>query len=306
MSGCDRWELRRGEEGFPHMAEDCPGIGDVIYGMGNRHLLEGPCLSVVGTRKATPYGLSVAKMAGEVAAGLGITVVSGGARGCDYAAGRAALDAGGRTIVCAGCGADMLYPSSSADLFEDARSSRGAVIALEGWGSRPRRWCFPKRNQLIACLSRSVLVAEAGMPSGTFSTATYAAELGRNVYAVPGSIFSKQSRGANRLIESGAAIIADEVALQVRIALDYGQLALQAQDATTTDAEAHDPLLEALRASPARTEDLAATLGVDALTMVRTLASYESRGLVVRMADGRYSPSEAVLLAEFDRRQGRR
>lgn len=303
MSDASRWELRRGEPGFPHMADDCPGIGDVIYGMGNPRLLQHPCMSIVGTRKATPYGLSVAKMAGEVAAGLGITVVSGGARGCDYAAGRAALDAGGTTIVCAGCGADMLYPSSSADLFEDARSERGAVVALEPWGMRARRYCFPKRNQLIACLSKSILVTEAGMPSGTFSTATFAAELGRNIYAVPGSIFSKSSRGANHLIESGAAIISDEVSLQVRISLDYGHLPLLTDEPSESGG---DPLIEAVRASPSRAEDLARSFGVDALTMLRRLSAYEARGLIVRLPDGRFSPSETLLLSEFDRKQGRK
>lgn len=301
MSGKERFELVRGEPGFPKLVEGCRSI-ERIYGIGDRKALDRPCISIVGARRATPYGLSAAKMAGEVAAGLGITVVSGGARGCDYAAGRAALDAGGTTIVCAGCGADTTYPKSSRDLFDEARSGRGAVIALEGWGAPPRRYCFPRRNELIAALSVSTLVVEAGMPSGTFSTATTAAELGRNVYAVPGSIFSPASRGANHLIESGAAIIADEVSLQVRISMDYGSLLLVPEEADDEDA---DEVIAMVMASPLTTDQIARALGRDPVAMLPVLANYEASGRLVRLADGRYSPSEAELLRGFDRSHGR-
>ena len=286
-----RWELERGQDGYPSALEEIDGIGDVIYGMGDPTLLETPCISIIGARRASPYGVAVSAMAGRVAAECGITVVSGGARGCDHAAGRAAVDAGGKTIVVSGCGADLHYPHSSKRLFDEARSWAGAVISLEPWGAPPLPFTFPKRNRVIAALSRSLIVAEAGLPSGTFGTATFANELGRNVYAVPGSIFSAGSAGTNRLIESGAAIISDETALSVRISLDYGVLALQ-HEARESD----DEVLRSLAASPSTPEDLARHLGIEVLEMLKVLANYEARGVVHRMPDGRLSLTKSAYL----------
>lgn len=285
------WELVRGEPDFPAALEDIDGIGDVVYGTGDPSVLDSPCISVIGARRASPYGIAVATMAGRVAAECGITVVSGGARGCDHAAGRAALDAGGKTIVVSGCGADLHYPQSSRKLFEDARGGGGAVIAIEPWGTPPLPFTFPRRNRVIAALSQSLIVVEAGLPSGTFGTATFAGELGKNVYAVPGSIFSAGSAGTNRLIESGAAIIGDETALHVRISMDYGVVALQAQAQ-----EPNDEVVRALAASPATVEELARHLGMDVLGTLKVLANYEARGVVHRMPDGRLSLTKSAYL----------
>ena len=296
MSG-GRWELARGSEGYPPALEDLEGPPAAVFGIGDPLALLGPCISVVGTRRPTPYGTAVAQMVGRVAARCGLVVVSGGARGCDYAAGRAALDAGGRTVVVAGCGADRVYPSSSADLFRDAAGSGSCVVSIERWGTAPLRYTFPKRNRVIAALSRSLVVTEAGLPSGTFSTAGCAAELGREVYAVPGSIFSPNSAGANRLIETGAAIVADEVALEMRITMDYGLMLLRSEHAPRRD----PPIMAALVASPARPEELAAEMGEEVLTVVRNLANYESTGLARRLPDGRYAPTERALLMDDER-----
>ena len=287
------WELYRGGEGYPEVLEDLEGPPETIYGIGDAGALLGPCISVVGTRRPTPYGMAVAQMVGRVAAHCGMVVVSGGARGCDYAAGRAALDAGGRTVVVSGCGADRIYPASSRDLFEDASRGRSCVISIERWGMAPLRYTFPKRNRIIAALSKSLVVTEAGLPSGTFSTASCAAELGREVYAVPGSIFSPNSAGANRLIESGAAIIADEVALETRITMDYGLMVLGVEH----DQRKDPPIMAALVASPARPEELALQMGEEVLTIIKNLANYESAGLVRRLPDGRYAPTERAFLA---------
>lgn len=290
------WELVRGEPGFPEALEGVSGVGDRIYGTGDADALRGECISVVGARRATPYGLACARMAGAAAARAGLTLVSGGARGCDSAAGRAALEAGGRTVVVSGCGAELCYPRSSADLFEAARSGGGAVVAIEPWGTPPRRRNFPRRNRVIAALSRCTLVVEAGERSGSLQTATAAAALGRSVYAVPGSIFAPTSVGANRLIEEGAAIVCDETALQTRIALDYGRAAL-AVARPGGGPRWDDEVLRALVSRPARADELARDMGASLADMVRLLSHYEAQGIVSRLADGRYSPSESTLLA---------
>lgn len=287
-----RWEIRMGEDGYPPSLHDLASPPAVLYGMGDPECLLGPCLGVVGARRATPYGLSIASMCGRTAAEGGVCVVSGGAMGCDAAAGRAALAAGGKTVVVSGCGADQVYPSESRDVYEGAVASGGAVVSAERWGTGPRRWAFPKRNSLIAALSRVLIVTEAGARSGTMGTADAAIELGRSLYAIPGSVYSANSRGTNSLIADGARIIPDEESLALSISLDFGFLLLgDSQPPRKTG-----PVMAALLASPLRPDELASSLGEDVLSTLRVLADYEARNLVERLPDGRYCPSEAYLL----------
>lgn len=288
----ERWEIRLGDEGYPACFLDLAKPPSVVYGVGDPACLQRPCLGVVGARRATPYGRAAAKMSGRVAAEGGVCVVSGGAMGCDAAAARAALAAGGRTIVVSGCGADQVYPSESADVFEGAVERGGAVVSVERWGTGPRRWAFPKRNALIAALSRVLIVTEAGARSGTMGTADAAIELGRTLYAIPGPIYSANSRGTNSLIADGARIIPDEASLALAISLDFGFLLMEDGAAPGKTG----PVMAALLASPLRPDELANGLGEDVLGIYRTLADYEARNLVERLPDGRYCPSEAYLL----------
>ncbi|MBR3327000.1 MAG: DNA-protecting protein DprA [Atopobiaceae bacterium] len=281
----ERWELKQDDELFPSMLrEEMTAHISVLYGRGNAEVLNEPCISVIGARRATPYGIAIAEMAGRVAAESGVVVVSGGAMGCDHAASRAALDAGGRTVIVAGCGADRVYPASSRDVFEGALEHDGAVVAIESWGTPPQKHTFPKRNVVIAALSPVLLVAEAGERSGTMSTADAALALDRIIYAAPGSIFSPTSQGTNRLICEGALPICSEVDLETRLSMDYGVLRVMADGVTPQMGE----LISALVATPLRPDDLAPRLGQSVLTLLCTLADYESRGIVEHLPDGRY------------------
>ncbi len=294
VGSADRWEIKMGEKDYPQALLELAHPPEVVYGRGDPSALAGPCLSVVGSRRATPYGLTIAEMAARVAAGHGITVVSGGAMGCDHAASAAALRSGGRTVIVSGCGADAVYPQSSRDIYDGAVAAGGAVISEQRWGTGPRRWAFPRRNAMIAALSEVLVVTEAGPRSGTLSTAEAAAELGRVVYAIPGSIFSPNSAGTNRLIADGARVIPDEQTLSVALSLDYGAAVL-APDPSRRDA---GPVMGALLASPARPDELATRLGEGVLTVLRTLTDFEARGLVERLPDGRYAVTRAYLLGE--------
>lgn len=256
-----------------------------LYGMGDLTVLGMDSISIVGARRATPYGMAIAEMCGRIAAESDICVVSGGAMGCDHAACRAAIDAGGRAVIVSGCGADVVYPRSSADIFRDAVESGGAVISLEPWGREPRPFAFPKRNVVIAALSPVLVVTEAGERSGTMSTANAALELDRTIYAVPGSVFSPTSQGTNRLIAEGALPICSEVDMEMRISMDYGVMRVVMEGVPSQMGD----VISALVASPARPDELATRLGRDVLTLLRTLADYESRGIVEHLADGRYS-----------------
>lgn len=282
----ERTCLRRGQEGFPEMLLDLtdPPI-EALNVLGDAAVLHGSCISIIGARLATPYGIAVAQMAGRIAAECGLVVVSGGAKGCDRAASRAALDAGGRTVIVSGCGADQVYPSSSADIYQDALERGGAIVSLEDWGAGPRPYRFPKRNAVIAALSKSLFVTEAGLRSGTMSTADVALSLGRLIYAIPGSIFSPNSQGTNHLIAEGALIVTSEADLETRIALDYNVLHLGGTEGTWSGGK----VISALVASPSTLDELSRSLGESVMTLLDTVADYEAKGIVERLPDGRYS-----------------
>ena len=293
--GTPRWDLRIGEEGYPQMLLDLENPPEMIHGVGSIEVLSTMYLGVIGTRLATPYGMATASMAGRVAAESGITLVSCGAMGCDAAALRGALDAGGRAVVVSGVGADRIYPKSSRDVFERAPRQGGAVIALAPWGAEVHRFAFLQRNTIIAALSTALVVCEAGQRSGTTSTALAATELGREVYAVPGSVFSPESQGANALIRDGAHIITSESDLELLISRDFGVLRLVQEK----PASPRGRVLSALVASPMRADDLANHLGMAPLELLRILADYEVAGAVKRLADGRYAATEETLLGQM-------
>lgn len=289
----ERWEITPSDELYPASLKDLDNPPKRLYGLGDPTALASSSLAIIGARKATPYGLAVAEMAGRIAAECGITVVSGGAMGCDASALRAAQLAGGVTVVVSGTGADRPYPRTSRDVFEGAPKGGGCVVSLERWGSPPVPYAFPKRNRVIAALCEALLVSEAGERSGTSSTADCAAGLGRSIYAVPGSIFSPESVGSNRLIGEGAAAIASEEDLEMRISLDFGAVRLMAGGQRRELGR----ILSALVASPMRPDDLANRLGEPALSVLVALSDYEASGLVVRLPDGRYSPSRECLVS---------
>ncbi len=282
----NKFELTRDDELFPEFIKEQPSIKvERLYGIGNPEALSNKSVSIIGARSATPYGIAIAQMAGRVAGESGITVVSGGARGCDYAASRAALDAGGTTVIVPGCGADRIYPRSSEDAFRGAVAQGGCIVSIEPWGTPPLPHNFPKRNVIIAALSEVLLVAEAGERSGTMSTADAALQMDRTIYAVPGSIFSPTSQGTNRLISEGALPICSEVDLETRLSLDFGVMRMLVEGKPREVSE----LVSALVALPLRADELAPRLGIDTLTLLRMLADYESRGIVEHLPDGRYS-----------------
>lgn len=173
----------------------------VLYVRGR--LREEPSLAIVGSRRASAYGLEAAELFARALAAAGVTIVSGFARGVDAAAHRGALDAGGATVAVLGCGVDVDYPRGHRRLGE-AIAERGAVISELPCGAEPRAWNFPVRNRIIAALSLGTLVVEAAVRSGSLITARQALELNRDVLAVPGRIFDERALGPNTLIAAGA------------------------------------------------------------------------------------------------------
>ncbi len=184
-------------------------------------------VAVVGSRKASTYGRTVAKNLCQEFALKGVTVVSGMARGIDSAAHRGALSGGGRTIAVLGCGVNVIYPPENRQLYHEIIGN-GAIISEFPMNAKPDRQNFPARNRVISGMSLGTVVVEAGKRSGALITADSALEQGRDVFAVPGNISSASSKGTNRLIKQGASLIehADDVlnALPLEISREIGKI----------------------------------------------------------------------------------
>ncbi len=281
-----RFELALGDAGYPELLSLAPDPPAVLYGIGDPEAL---CagVAIVGARKATPYGVQAARLLAGWAGAAGYVVVSGGAIGCDQAAHRAVLSAGGTTVAVLAGGADVAYPRSAHDLLGQISQS-GAVVSEHPWGTLPQRWTFRTRNRIIAGLSVAVLVLEAALGSGTFSTAEYAADAGREVLAVPGSIFAPECTGANRLVRQGAVPITEADDLRCALESLLGPARVEPEAVLSPGSQDEDPLFSALRTNPMRPDDAARALGWDIVTVTRRLGMLEAKGLVTRYRDGRY------------------
>jgi len=178
-------------------------------------------ISMVGSRKCTEYGLSVAYRFSSELARAGLVIVSGMARGVDSMSHRGALDAGGITAAVLGCGADVCYPPENKVLMRRIQE-RGCIISEYPPGTKPALGYFPSRNRIISGMSRATVVVEAGRKSGTLITVDQALNEGREVMAVPGNITSKLSEGTNRLIRQGATPVtsSDDILEQLGLTVD--------------------------------------------------------------------------------------
>jgi len=198
--------LTREDVGYPPQLREDPDAPPMLYVRGALTTEDALAVAVVGSRDATSYGIGVAEEIAAELASRGVAVVSGLARGIDAAAHRGALRAGGRTIAVLGSGVDVIYPPGHERLAAEV-IERGALVSQFPMGTPPRRFHFPVRNRLIAGLALGVVVVEAGVQSGALITARLAAELGREVMAVPGRVTSAVSRGVHGLLKDGAALV---------------------------------------------------------------------------------------------------
>ena len=165
------------------------------------------CLAVVGSRRLTSYGQRVTEQLVTEVAAAGITIVSGFMYGGDEAAHRAAVKAGGRTIAVMPCGIELIHPEYQQDLYVEILDNKGLVLSEYEGQFLPTNWTYPRRNRIVAGLSKAVLVVEAGLKSGTLITTDFAKKFGRKVFAVPGPITSEVSRGTSKLLREGASLV---------------------------------------------------------------------------------------------------
>jgi len=253
-----------------------PPLGVFVRGT----LPDGHAVALVGARRASAYGREVAEYLGRELAASGVTVVSGMAQGVDASAHRGALAAGGPTAAVWGAGPDRVYPPENGALAEEI-AAHGCLVTEYPPGSAPLAHHFPERNRIIAGLSEAVVVVEADERSGALITARLALEEGREVMAVPGSVFSRLSAGPNGLLRAGAApvLTAGDV---------LGALGLPLH-AAGVDATEEPPLLAMIRPGEAVTVDrLAVESGLPIAQVLEALLTLELAGRVSRQADGRY------------------
>jgi DNA processing protein len=286
--------LPRGAPGWPERLEHLDSPPNGLWLRGALPAAGVPCVAVVGARRATPGGLLTAREIAVELAAAGVTVVSGMARGVDAAAHAGALDGGGDTIAVLGCGIDLCYPSEHREL-RDRIAAHGCVASEDAGTAAPVAWRFPRRNRLIAALAEAVVVVEATPRSGALSTARWAADLGREVLAVPGSIRSASSAGTNLLIRDGVRpflAVTDlfEAAPSLRRAL-VAPDAPGPHPGLGEEAPAADPLLrrvlECIGADPVHPDEIGAALGVSMAPLAAALTTLQMRGAISDVCGGR-------------------
>lgn len=269
------------DDDYPKQLLQIPDPPILIYVRGVRRLLAAPSLAVVGSRNATPQGLANAENFARALSDAGLVITSGLALGIDAAAHRGGLAGRASSIAVLGCGADIVYPSANASLF--AQIAAKGVIATEfALGTAPLAGNFPRRNRLISGLARGCLVVEAALASGSLITARLAAEQGREVFAIPGSIHSPLSRGCHALLKQGAKLVEnaqdvlEELGIVEPAATDHHTLGQS------------DELLQYMGYDPCRIDVLMRRAGLTAETVSAKLLQLELEGKVSCLPGGLY------------------
>ena len=298
------------DEDFPLMLTEGITPPPVLFLRGNTALLQRPAVAVVGSRHATPQALRIARDFGEAISEQEIAVVSGMAAGIDAAAHQGALAGAGGTIAVWGTGIDRIYPPANKNLAYQI-AERGLIVSEFPLDTRPLAGNFPRRNRIIAALAQAVLVVEAAPESGSLITAKLAAEMGREVMAVPGSIDNPHSKGCHKLIKEGAKLVEclDDILQECPQLLQKAPLSSysiykertesSAADATeplqtaerpseTMDESGKDELLAAMGYDPVHPDSLAQSLGLPAADVYARLLELELDGQIAAMTGGRY------------------
>ncbi len=277
--------VRPGDQGYPSYLAQINSSPLLLYIKGDLKDEDRFSIAIVGSRKATPYGINITeKIAGELSS-LGFTIVSGMARGIDTTAHKAALKEGGRTIAVLGSGMDVVYPPENRGLMERIVEN-GAVITEFPLGTKPNRENFPIRNRLISGLSMGVLVVEATENSGSLITANYANEQGKEVFAIPGNITSDNTKGVHRLIKGGAKLVHNVNDIVEELApLLKGLIKDRKLKAVALEKD-EKKVADILSSEPMHIDDIIRQSGISSNRLLTLLLNLELKG-VVKQIDGK-------------------
>lgn len=266
---------------YPPLLREITDPPCLLYALGDLEE-KGPAVGIVGTRHPSHYGLRMAETLGHDLAAFGATIVSGLARGCDMAAHKGALKAGGFTIAVLGTGVDIVYPRENKKLYEEIKE-KGLVLSEFPISAPPAKYTFPMRNRIISGLSIGVVVVEAPLRSGSLMTARLALEYGREVFAVPGQATSNKSNGTNKLIKDGAPLVENAVDVAGALKLDITPFVSGHDESEAEKArpEGEEMVLwKALDERPAHIDDLTERTGLSILKASALLLEMEIKGLV--------------------------
>jgi len=267
------------DPGYPPRLQEIFDRPPVLFVRGALAQADEWAVAVVGTRRVSVYGRQVAEEMSRGLAASQVTVISGLARGVDAIAHRSALDAGGRTIGVLACGLDMVYPPEHKRLAEQI-FEQGALISDYAIGTQPRSEFFPRRNRILSGISLGVLVVEGDIKSGALITARQALEQNREVFAVPGSIYSPGSRGTNKLIQDGEAKLTldvQDILAELNLTMAAHQMEM-AEIIPADDTEA--TLLRLLGSEPAHIDEVRRQSGLPIAAVTSALAMLELKGAV--------------------------
>jgi DNA processing protein len=273
---------------YPALLKKTDDAPPVLFVKGSCELNAKPVVAVVGSRLATQYGKATAELLGRDLSSAGFLVVSGMARGIDSSAHRGALSAGEPTVAVLGCGVDVVYPPENLKL-RDQIAACGAVISEYPMGEGPLAGHFPNRNRIITGMSLGVVAVEARADSGVFSSVRWAADQGREVFAVPGPISSEASSGTNRLIKHGAKLVqsVNDIIEELRPQMAGLRKTDLKQTAPRLGKE-EEPIFELLSDQPRHVDSLAQQAQRSVTEVLRALFDLEMRGLVRQLPGKMY------------------
>ena len=266
--------IRFGDSTYPPLLAEISDPPACLWIRGDHLTFSTIGVAVIGARAASPEGLTAAYEIAFDLARAGVVVISGLARGIDSSAHRGAIDGGGRTIAVLGTGIDLVYPSENMELSRNI-TENGLLVTEFPPGCHPEDWHFPKRNRIISGLSKAVVVVEAKERSGSLITARLAADQGRDVMAVPGTIVGGRNRGANALLRDGAKLVESAVDILQELGLD-DRLARRGPDGEGREVVAFT------------VDEIARQLKISAGEALSRLLEWELTGEVQRIGSGRF------------------
>jgi DNA processing protein len=270
------------DPGYPQALKHTADPPFVLYVRGSLEEIE-PAVAIVGTRSPTPYGRETAMGMARSLSAMGVTVVSGLARGIDTAAHIGALEGETNTVAVLGTGIDVPYPAENEKLASRI-AERGAVVTEYPPGTPPDPGNFPRRNRVISGLSAGVVVVEAARRSGALITARFAGEQGRILMAVPGLVTNARSLGPHHLIRQGAVLVRDADDVVTEIAPQVKRMLGGAE----TEEHVRDEVLDLIGGSPLSIEEIARELDLDVIETTKKISLLELRGMVRRIEGGRF------------------
>jgi len=285
--------LTLADDYYPKALLDIPDPPLLLYAKGRAELLNAPSLAIVGSRQASAQGVKNAEHFARAMSHAGLAIASGLALGIDAAAHRGGLDGAGSTIAVIGTGADIVYPARNRELAHRIAFDGGCIVSECPLGTPAVAANFPRRNRIISGMAKGVLVVEAAAQSGSLITARMAAEQGREVFAIPGSIHSPLAKGCHQLIKQGAKLVesAQDVLEELRLLPAPANASTATSAAAPAEVPADAPaahLLAAIGFDAASADQLAERTGLDAAALAALLLMLELEGRIERLPDGSY------------------